>query len=226
MSCQLCFSHPGTVAHRFQCTVNRPAKGFPPPPKQANLALQRVGTDRDDAFKLRGILTVQIPLLPHREQGTFKWVRNPITTERDLDNATWYTDGSMAGGIWRQLRTTGFGLVVVSEQGELLGYGSGSPPSRVSTAACAELWAILVALSMRPALPRIKTDCLSILTSARAGNAAVTGHHKMLARIWNSITAIVGDDVSSMVESGLWQWVPAPLSIQAVGQATAHNRNR
>ena len=75
-------------------------------------------------------------------------------------------------------------------------------------------------------MPKIKTDCLSILTSASAGNAAVTGHNKMLARVWNSIAAAVGDDVSVMVEAELWQWVPAHLTIAAVGHATAHSNRR
>ena len=61
---------------------------------------------------------------------------------------------------------------------------------------------------------------------ARISVAKEWEDNKMLARIWNAITATVGDDVSGMVESGLWQWVPAHLSIEAVGQATAHNRNR
>ena len=112
-------------------------------------------------------------------------MRDPIATQCDLSRATWYTDGSMMGGVWRQLRVTGFGLVVVSQEGELLGYGFGAPPSRITTAAGAELWAIHIALAMCPMLPKIKTDCLSILTSASAGNAAVTGHNKMLARVWN-----------------------------------------
>ena len=32
-SCQLCFEHPGTVAHRFLCSVSRPAKGYPSRPR-------------------------------------------------------------------------------------------------------------------------------------------------------------------------------------------------
>ena len=71
-SCQLCFSQPGTVSHRFECTASKPPKGFPPPPKTANLALQRIGPDRDELLKHRGILTLRIPSLPFRPEGSFK----------------------------------------------------------------------------------------------------------------------------------------------------------
>ena len=130
-------------------------KGHPPPPKIANLALQRIGVERDEILKHRGLLALYVPLLPYRGMGTFKWIRDPIATQRDLSHATWYTDGSMMGGVWRQLRVTGFGLVVVSQEGELLGYGFGAPPSRIITAAGAELWAIHIALAMCPMLPTI-----------------------------------------------------------------------
>ena len=60
--------------------------------------------------------------MPFRELGIFKWIRDPIATQRDLSRATWYTDGSMMGGVWRQMRVTDFGLVVGSDEGELLGY--------------------------------------------------------------------------------------------------------
>ena len=63
----------------------------------------------------------------------------------------------MLGGSWKQLRASGFGLVVVATNGELIGYGFGTPPTRVTTAAAAELWAIQVAMLLSPTLPNIKT---------------------------------------------------------------------
>ena len=42
----------------------------------------------------------------------------------------------------------------------------------------------------------------------------------------NSIVATLDGDVSEMVERGLWQWIPAHLSIAAVGNATAHGTSR
>jgi len=134
------FRNPGTISHRFECVASKSLKGFPPPPKAANLAMQRVGPDRDEMLTQRGLLTLRIPSLPFRPEGTFKWVLDPIATQRDLTNATWYTDGSMLGGAWSQLRATGFGLVVVYQSGELIGYGFGAPPTRIATAAAAELW--------------------------------------------------------------------------------------
>ena len=118
--------------------------------------MQRIGLDRDEMLKLRGVLMVNVPRLPTREHGSFKWVLDPVAAQRDLSNATWYTDGSMTGGPWRQLRATGFGIVVVSESGELLGYGFGAPPSRITTAAGAELWAVHIAIAMCPMPPSSK----------------------------------------------------------------------
>jgi len=203
-----------------------PPEGFPPPPEEASLALQRIGPDRDELLKHRGILALRIPSQTYRRDGSFKWVLDPFATQRDLTAATWYTDGSMLGGAWTQLRATGFGLVVVDSSGELVGYGFGAPPSRINTAAAAELWAIHIAMSLSPFPPRIKTDCMSILTSASAGTATVTAHNKVLARVWNSIAASADGDVAALVEQGLWQWIPAHLSISAVGQATDHSNQR
>ena len=134
-------------------------------------------------LKLRGLLVLRIPVPPFRDEGSFKWVMDPIASERCLLDATWYADGSLTGGKSRDLRTTGFGLVVVAPSSELLGYGFGASPSRVDTAAAAEVWAIQTANMLSPTLPKIKTDCLSIITFAAAGTLAVTSHGKVLARI-------------------------------------------
>ncbi len=76
----------------------------------------------------------------------------------------------MLMGKWIALRCIGFGMVVVvGQSGALLGYGYGSPPSRITTAAAAELWAIDFVLVLNPSTPLIKTDCMSIITAARRG---------------------------------------------------------
>ena len=67
---------------------------------------------------------------------------------------------------------------------------------------------------------------MSIITSASAGTATVTAHNKVLARVWNSISTSADGNVAALVEQGLWQWIPAHLSISAVGQATAHSNKR
>ena len=73
-SCQLCFAQPGTVLHRFECKASKPPNGFAPPLKSANLALQRVGPERDDELKLWGVFALQIPSLPFRTDGSLKWL--------------------------------------------------------------------------------------------------------------------------------------------------------
>jgi len=139
----------------------------------------------------------------------------------DADNAqsaTWYTDGSLMMNNWATLRCTGFGVVVVSNEGKLLGYGYGSPPSRIATAAAAELWAIDFVISLNAFPPKMKTDCMSILTSARGGTIAATCASRPLARLWRNIAENVGIDISTLLKDGLLTWVPAHLSIKAVGE--------
>ena len=120
-------------------------------------------------LKLRGVAVFKIPAPKPRKEGTFRWYKDPLTGP-DADNAqsaTWYTDGSLLMNNWATLRCIGFGVVVVSNEGKLLGYGYGSPPSRIATAAAAELWAIDFVISVNAFPPKMKTDCMSILTSAR-----------------------------------------------------------
>ena len=104
--------------------------------------------------------------------------RNPDGHE--LEGATWYTDGSLICGQWTALKCTGFGVVVVAANGRLIGYGFGAAPSRIATAAAAELWAIDHVLAMNPTAPLMKTDRMSILTAARSGAASVTAASKPL----------------------------------------------
>ena len=68
----------------------------------------------------------------------------------------------MLHGKWQAFRAVGFGIVVVSTDGQLLGFGFGCPSSQFTTAAAAELWAISFALSSSPFLPIIKTECKSM----------------------------------------------------------------
>ena len=121
------------------------------------------------------------------------------TTAEEFNGATWYTDGSLVHGQWKPLRCTGFGIVVVASDGKLLGYGYGTPPTRIATAAAAELWAIDFVLAMRPSPPRMKADCMSILSAARGGSHAATSAARPLARLWRSIEDFLDGDVSHLL---------------------------
>jgi len=70
-----------------------------------------------------------------------------------LHIATGYCDGSLVLGKWAPFRSTGFGIAVLSSDGELIGFGNGTPPSRISRAAAAELWAIAIIIEMNPFPP-------------------------------------------------------------------------
>ena len=69
-------------------------------------------------------------------------------------------------------------------------------------------------------------DCLSVLSVARVATKAAIAHGKVLARVWIAIACAVDDDISTLVESDLWQLIRAHLSIDVVGQATAHSCKR
>jgi hypothetical protein len=129
-------------------------------------------------------------------------------------------------GNWMAFRATGFGVVVVSAKGKLIGYGFGSPPSRIATAAAAELWAIDFVIGVNAFPPKMKTDCMSILSAARAGTAAVTAASRPLARLWKKIAENISIDVSELVRNGIISWVPAHLSIKAVGERRLKNGDR
>ena len=124
--------------------------------------------------------------------GTFQWIVPPTEDDPRHNNATWYCDGSMLSGKWQSLRATGFGIAVVSEQGDLLAYGLGWPPTWCSTAAAAEAWALHTVLDVCPFPPQLRTDCMALLSAAASGTARATHHSRPLARIWKAIGFTLG----------------------------------
>ena len=108
-----------------------------------------------------------MPAAPFDQRGQLRWLM-PLRPDQRFDDAVWYRDGSMLNGRWKALRATGFGIAVVSKQGDLLAYGLGCPPSWCSTAAAAEVWAVQVILTLCPFAPQMHTDCMAIITIAVA----------------------------------------------------------
>ena len=127
---------------------------------------------------------------------------------------------------WRLLRVTGFGIAVASKSGSLLGYGFGWPPSWCTTAAAAEAWALQVVLETCPFPPKMRTDCLALLSTAREGSRRAEHHSRPLARIWRLIRQAIDVDIASLVDGGLLAWVPAHKTLKAVGEAKDSNGNR
>ena len=137
----------------------------------------------------------------------------------------WYIDGSAVNGKWRELSTTGFGVVVVARDGTLLGFGLGQPPGWVRTAPASEAWALYQVLAMLPSAPRITTDCQSLLSIAMKGAAKATMAKATLARVWCGIAACLDEDTRSIVVSKRLQWTPAHLTQRSIGQlAGSSNR--
>ena len=132
----------------------------------------------------------------------------------------------MLNGKWKPLRITGFGIAVVSAQGSLIGHGLGWPPSWVTTAAAAEAWALSIVLQFVPFPPKMRTDCLALLQTAKEGTQKATHHSKPLARIWRSIADTVGRDVCELLHNDLLVWFPAHQSLKAVGEVKGSNGKR
>ena len=97
---QLCFSEPGTAQHRFHCTRTAPHRCTDPPPTDAHLAEIRLSTERLALLRHRAIGVVKVPAPRIRANGNFKWLVNPMQhrDQDELNNATWYTDGSLLLG--------------------------------------------------------------------------------------------------------------------------------
>ena len=125
----------------------------------------------------------------------------------------------MLHGRWRPYRATGFGIVVTTGNGHLVAYGQGQPPHWCKTAASAEAWALCNVVSQAPFLPSMRTDCLSLITTAAAGIAKATEPRKVLARIWALIGMALDGDIQKLSDSSTLIWVPAHMSPSSIGEA-------
>ena len=224
--CQLCLQEVGTLEHRFTCSATIPTGGWPKPPAGADKALLRLGDARGRILRTRGLAVVRLPPRQQHQHGEFRWLKRPNDDDPELTGATWYCDGSLLNGRWKELRVTGFGIVVATRAGRLLGYGLGWPPSWCSTAAAAEAWALQTVISVCPFPPDMRTDCESLLKTASAGTQHATKASRPLARVWRLIADTMGTDVSTLMTTGLLVWVPAHLSHSAVGEAKLSDGSR
>jgi len=69
----------------------------------------------------------------------------------------------------------------------------------------------------------MRTDCLSLLQTAKAGTSRATEANRPLARVWNIIAEAIGLDLSTLTSTGLLVWVPAHHSHNSVGEAKLSN---
>ena len=179
---QLCHAAMGTLDHRFACSMSRPEGGWKVPPQEALLARNRIGAELLQILKHRGLLVLRLPAPPRREEW-FEWLLCPPLANEESNQFIWYLDGSLLDGEWIDYKATGFGIVVVSPGGTLVGYGRGCPPEWCATAAAAETWALAMALMLADVPPRLRTDCRSLLVIAEEGHPKAPGADKPLARV-------------------------------------------
>ena len=85
---------------------------------------------------------IRIKAPPPPRGDTFEWLHG---NEADIPlDASWFIDGSLFEGKRDFGRRTGFGVVVVSAQNDLLAYGRGLPPDWIRDAAGTEALAFAI----------------------------------------------------------------------------------
>jgi hypothetical protein len=124
----------------------------------------------------------------------------------------------------RFARRTGFAVVIVGSQGNLVGFGHGRPPHWITSAAGAEAWAFSFVVSSNPAVPRTITDCMEVCNALRGGRGAATAGNKRLARVWgrtfNALEDFTQEDAQQLI------WMPAHGSAGTVGVARKSDESR
>jgi hypothetical protein len=174
---------------------------------------------RQNILRHHALLVVRLPAMPYRADGSFKWLRSPANDHCSMQGTKWYFDGSLLLGKWNGFRSTGFGIAVVGQDDSLLGYGLGQPPSWCATAASAEAWALQLVISLNVSVPMMRTDCLSLITTAQAGAERATGAGRILARIWLLIANRLDGNLDCLADHKMLVWQPAHLTLAALGVA-------
>jgi hypothetical protein len=223
-NCQLCMAQIGTLEHRFECAATMPEAGWPTVPPAAALAMGRLSAARKAYLRTRGLLVLRLPAPPVEADGRFTWlVEPPPFAETEL---CWHFDGSMLNGKWKPYRTTGFGVVVTTADGDLVGYGHGVPPHWCGTAAAAEAWALYSVIAQSPFLPAMRTDCLTLIATAALGVQKATEPRRQLARVWQLIATALEGQLEQLADHRMLVWLPAHMSHRSVGEAKRSDGHR
>ena len=178
-----------------------------------------VGRRRCDALLNHEIAAVRVPFDKKSAEGKFQWLSNePDVTRDDL---ICYTDGSPSDPLTPELSAIGYSIVVVSKAGDLIAYGTGTPPEFVCDSGMAETWAVYTVVAMFPFLPDIVTDCLGIVETAKAGTTAATAASAPNARIWRMMASALDGDVSKLCDK--ISWMPAHQTVAAIERRVKSN---
>ena len=131
-------------------------------------------------LRTRGLLAVRIPKQPVLDAPRVVWIM-PLAVGFH-QRQVWVVDGSLIHARLPGCAATGAAAVVVNADGSLAGIAQILLPTKVRTAAAAELEALAVVLQLSPFTPNVVTDCLSIVTAA--GNGAVKAGSGMGRACW------------------------------------------
>ena len=203
-----------------------PAEGWPKPPALAHKILDHIEHDRARLLQTRGLLTIRVPAPLSRQDGIFEWLIPLDQADPRSEHATWHFDGSLMDGKVVSLRVTGFGIAVTAEDGDLLAIARGAPPRWCATAAAAEAWALLEVLRQSAFPPKMRTDCLTLLTTSRQGTALATSLGRPLARIWRAIAEILDGDITILAQDDRLVWQPAHQTVHAIGERLCSDGRR
>ena len=211
--CQLCLAAEGTVEHRRECTVTRPADGWGAPPAAAEAFLAKIGADRTARLRRTGIVALRVPAPLVNDEPVFRW----RTAEPDLTDPhlRYVIDGSLKLGRHDPFQVAAAAVVIIDRDGRLAGILDARLPSTVRTSAAAEAWAAWLAFSTAVGLPQVLTDCQSLVLQARGGTAAATAAKKPLAAEWARVAAATEVPLQRLVDEHRLVWMPAHLGAAA-----------
>ena len=133
---------------------------------------------------------------------------------------------SSTAGMFRCASLDSASPAITAENGDLLAIAWGALPRWCATAAAAEAWALLEVLRQSAFAPRMRTDCLTLLTTSRQGTAIATGPGRPLARIWRAIAEILDGDITALARGDLLVWQPAHQTAHAIGERVCSNGRR
>jgi len=218
--CQLCLSADGTLDHRRSCpaTLMTTEGGCWPSPEPAAAALVgRLDVGRRRLLETRGWFTLNMRIPRQDPVGWFSWIQE--LPDVDLDGATFYIDGSLIDGQGSACSRTGFAIVVVNADGELIAYAQGAPPGWVRSSPAAEAWALAMALKAVPSPPSIVTDCLGLIDTLARGKRVATAAGRPLARIWNMVFDALDGEVPQDYIHRRFRWMSSHGSMASIGRS-------
>ena len=218
--CQLCLDQPGTLDHRRCCPATLPEDGWPSMGPQEQRFVDGLKAPRRRLMLSQGLFLMKAQVTRQRPNGWFRWLKQPVGDVPD--SAVWYVDGSLLDGPSRLLGATGYSIVVVAQDGQLLGCAHGAPPRWVTTAGAAEAYATYKVLTLTPFVPHIVTDCLGVLQTLQRGAAAATAANRVNARLWSLIGGCL-DGTTWHDAASLVTWMPAHGSKSVIGAALKSN---